>query len=55
MIQAVLAQYKAFEGFKPLSNLIPPSEDTTMLFEKGADLLVNGTSLYSVLFNASLN
>ena len=35
---------KAFEGFKPLSNLITPSEDITMLSMKGADLLVNGIS-----------
>ena len=46
---------KAFEGFKPLSNLIIPSDDTTILSMKGADLLVNGTSLYLVLLNASLN
>ena len=43
-----------FDGFKPLSNLITPSEDTTILSMKGADLLDNGTSLYSVLLNASL-
>ena len=46
---------KAFEGFKPLSNSIIPSVDTTILSMKGADLLVNGTSLYSVLLNTSLN
>ena len=37
---------KAFEGFKPLSNLITHSVDTTILSMKGADLLVKGTSLY---------
>ena len=35
---------KVFEGFKPLSNLITPSEDITVLSMKGTDLLVNGTS-----------
>ena len=48
---------KAFEGFKPVSNLhvITPSVDTRILSMKGDDLLVNGTSLYSVLLNTSLN
>ena len=45
---------KAFEGFKHLSILITHSEDTKILSMKGADLLVNGMSLYSVLLNASL-
>ena len=45
---------KAFEGFKSLSNVITPSEDTTILSMKGADFLVNGTSLYSVLLNVPL-
>ena len=45
----------AFEGFKPLSNWIIPSEDTTIPSMKGADLQVNKTSLYSVLLNAPLN
>ena len=44
----------AFEGFKLFSNLITSSVDTKILFIKGGNLPVNGTSLYSVL-NASLN
>ena len=32
---------KAFEGFKLLCYLITPSEETTILSMKGADLLVN--------------
>ena len=36
------------EGVKPLSKLITPSENTTILSMKGADLLLNGTPLYSV-------
>ena len=35
--------------------LISPSEDTAILSMKGADLLVNEITLYSVLLNASLN
>ena len=40
---------------RPLSNLITSSVDTTILSMKGADLLVNGTPLHSVLLNASLH
>ena len=46
---------EVFKRYKPLSNLITPSEDTTILSKKGTDLLFNGTSLYSVLLNALLN
>ena len=38
----------AFKGFKHLSNLITSSVDTTILSMKGANLLVNGSSLYAV-------
>ena len=46
---------KGSGGFKPLNDFITPSDETTILSMNGANLSVNGTSLYSVLLNASLN
>ena len=46
---------KALEGFKPLRRLVTPSFETTMSSMKGADLLRNGTSLWSFLLNTSEN
>ena len=43
----------AFDGFKPFSNLITPSGITTIISMKGAELQVNGTSLYSILFSSN--
>ena len=45
----------AFEGFKPLRSLVTPSFETTMSSMKGADLLRNGTSIWSLLLNTSVN
>ena len=46
---------KALEGFKPLRSLVTPSFETTMSSMKGADLLRNGTSIWSLLLNTSVN
>ena len=46
---------KALEGFKPLRSLVTPSFETTMSSMKGADLLRNGTSIWSLLLNTSIN
>ena len=41
--------FKALEGFKPLRSLVTLSFETTMSSLKGADLLRNGTSLWSLV------
>ena len=46
---------KALDEFKPLSSLVTPSFETTMSSMKGADLLIKGTSLWSLLLNTSVN
>ena len=46
---------KALKGFKPLRSLVTPSFETTMSSMKGADLLRNGTTLWSFLLNTSVN
>ena len=46
---------KALEGFTPLISLVTPSFKTTMSPMKWADLLRNGTSLWSLLLNTSVN
>ena len=46
---------KALEGFKPLRSLVTPSFETTMSSMKRTDLLRNGTSLWSLLLNTSVN
>ena len=46
---------KALEGFKPLRSLVTPSFETTMSSMKGADPLRNGTSIWSLLLNTSVN
>ena len=46
---------KALEGFKPLRNLVTPSFETTMSSMTRADLLRNGTSLWSLLLDTSVN
>ena len=46
---------KALEEFKPFRSLVTPSFETTMSSMKGADLLRNVTSIWSLLLNTSVN